>query len=345
MKKIVKIAIAGFGSVTKQLLSLLTGERERLWHDYGIAFLIVGVADSQGAACSAQGLPAAKLAVIKQDTGSVAFYPEFGVKGMTALEMIELCSADLIVECTPAHLPSGEPGLTHIRQALALRKQVVTANKAPLVLAWEELMAAAGHYGVQIRYGAAASAALPVLQMGEFLGRNGELLEMSGIFNATSQFVLEKMAEGTERDSAIAEAKQRGFAEADPTNDIEGYDTAMKTIILANTFWGSALGFADLTLQGISGLTRQDLQTAAAAGETWRLIGRARWQDGKAQLRVGPERIALSHPLAAVKWHDKGLYLKTRNLGEQMHYSFGAAASGTAATVLLDMVSIAQTLR
>lgn len=345
MKKIIKIAIAGFGSVTKQLIELLVQERERLWHDYGIGFQIVGVADSQGAAWSPQGIPAAKLAVVKWDTGSVAFYPEFGYKGMTALEMIELCSADLVVECTPAHLPLGEPGLTHIRQALALNKHVVTANKAPLVLAWSELMATAKQHAVQIRYGAAASAALPVLQMGEFLGRNGELLEMSGVFNATSQFVLEKMRQGIAFDSAIAEAKRRGFAEADPMNDIEGYDTAMKTIILANTFWGISLGLSDLQPQGISGLTLQDMLAAEACSETWRLIGSVRWQDGKPQIQVRPERIALTHPLASVKWRDKGLYLKTRHLGEQMHYSYGASSSGTAATVLLDMLSIAQSLQ
>ncbi|HZW49391.1 MAG TPA: hypothetical protein VFF80_04570 [Bacillota bacterium] len=118
MKKIVKIAIAGFGNVTKQLIELLVQERERLWQNYDIGFQIVGVADSKGAAWSAQGIPAAKLAVIKWDTGSVAFYPEFGYKGMTALEMIELCPADLVVESTPAHLPLGEPGLSHIRTRL-----------------------------------------------------------------------------------------------------------------------------------------------------------------------------------------------------------------------------------
>ncbi|HZW49384.1 MAG TPA: hypothetical protein VFF80_04535, partial [Bacillota bacterium] len=127
--------------------------------------------------------------------------------------------------------------------------------------------------------------------------------------------------------------------------DIEGIDTAMKTIILANTFWGISLGLNDLEPQGISGLTLQELLAAETSGETWRLIGSVHWQEGKPQIQVRPEKIALSHPLASVKWCDKGLYMKTRHLGEQMHYSYGAASSGTAATVLLDMVSIAQTLK
>ena len=339
---VIRIALAGFGTVAKSFLTLLDLEKERIWKEYQIAFLIVAASDSKGSVLSEQGLPINKLMTIKWDTGSVAHYPAYGVKNMSALEMIEATSANLVIEASPANLTNGQPALSHITRALQLGKHVVSANKAPLVFAWDELRILAEEHQKKIRYGAAASAGLPVLELGAFLGQNGEILEFSTVVNATSQYVLDQMEHGNSFEEAICNAKAKGFAETDPSVDIEGWDTAMKTLILANSFLGTALQLKDVAPIGITGLTQEEIATAVAMQESWRLVGRVFQMGEEWKVTVGPQKFSLKQPLAMGDWRDKVLWMKTRNYGDQIHISKGGTGKGTAATILTDILEIAR---
>ncbi|MDX9775213.1 MAG: hypothetical protein RBT40_04560 [Petrimonas sp.] len=339
---VIRIALAGFGTVAKSFLTLLDLEKEHIWKEYQIAFLIVAASDSKGSVLCEQGLPINKLMTIKWDTGSVAHYPTYGVKNMSALEMIEATSANLVIEASPANLNNGQPALSHITRALQLGKHVVSANKAPLVFAWEELRALTEERQKKLRFGAAASAGLPVLQLGAFLGQNGEILEFSTVVNATSQYVLDQMEHGNSFEEAIRNAKAKGFAETDPSVDIEGWDTAMKTLILANSFLGTALHLKDVTPIGITDLTQEEIATAVAMQETWRLVGRVFQMGEEWKVTVGPQKFSLKHPLAMGDWRDKVLWMKTRNYGDQIHISKGGTGKGTAATILTDILEIAR---
>jgi homoserine dehydrogenase len=340
MATVVKIAIAGFGTVAKSFLTLLDSEKDRLWKDYQLAFILVAASDSKGSVICEQGLPINKLMIIKWDTGSVAHYPNFGFKNMTALEMIETTTADLIIEASPANLEDGQPALIHIIRALELGKHVVSANKAPLVLAWAELKALAQQKTKRLRFGAAAGAGLPVLELGAFLGQNGEILEFSGVLNATSQYVLNQMEQGNSYDSAILKAQAAGFAETNPSIDVGGWDTAMKTLILANSFLNTSLCLTDVIPVGITGLTQTEILQAVAEKHTWRLVGRVFWEDEGWKVTVSPQRIPIDHPLALGGWRDKVLWIKTRNYGDQIHISKGGSGKGTAATILTDVLDI-----
>lgn len=338
--RIIKIALAGFGTVGKSFLTLLDSEKERIWKEYQLAFLIVAASDSKGSVICEQGLPINKLMTIKWDTGSVAHYPDFGIKNMSALEMIETTSADLVIEASPANLTDGQPALSHIIRALQLGKHVVSANKAPLVLAWAELEALTKKNEKKLRFGAAASAGLPVLELGAFLGQNGEILEFSTVVNATSQYVLDQMEHGNTFDEAIRKAQEKGFAETDPSIDILGWDTAMKTLILANSFLGTALHLKEVTPVGITNLTHEEITTAVAMQETWRLVGRVYQTGEEWKVTVEPQKISFKHPLASGEWRDKIIWIKTRNYGDQIHISKGGTGKGTAATILTDILEI-----
>ena len=341
MSKTIRIALVGFGTVAISLLKLIDAQKERLWKEQRCHILLVGASDSKGIVLYDKGLPLHKLMIVKWDTGSVAHFPEYGQKGATALDMIARTNADIIIESSPAHLPNGKPGIQHILQSLELGKHVVSANKAPLVLAWSDIMQKAEQNQCIIRYGAAASAGLPVLEMGALLGLNGEILEFAGVFNATSQYVIDQMEQGISYHQAIAQAQAAGFAETDPSVDVDGWDTAMKTIILANTFLGSALHLNQVSPVGIRQISMQDIADAAKSGEAWRLVGRVTKVDGEWTVRVQPERLPCHHPLTMGSWKDKIIVIQTRNLGEQVHVSRGGSGKGTAATMLTDILEIA----
>lgn len=342
MSKTIRIALVGFGTVAISLLKLIDAEKERLWKEHRCQILLVGASDSKGIVLYDKGLPLHKLMIVKWDTGSVAHFPVYGQKGGTALDMIANTNADIIIESSPAHLPHGEPGIQHILKSLELGKHVVSANKAPLVLAWTDIMQKSKQNQCKIRYGAAASAGLPVLEMGALLGLNGEILEFAGVFNATSQYIINQMEQGVSYQLAIAQAQAAGFAEADPSVDVDGWDTAMKTILLANTFLGSAIHLNQVYPVGIRQLSMQDISEAAQSREEWRLVGRVTKVEGEWIVQVQPERLACHHPLAMGSWKDKTIVIQTRNLGEQVHVSRGGSGKGTAATVLTDILEIAR---
>jgi len=340
--KDIKVTLIGLGNVGKPLCRLLAEEERRLAERCGVRFRLVGVCDSAGCAVDPEGLDPLEVLRAKEQTGSVSGLAGAGRPGMRADELIRTCGAQMLLECTPPSLPLGQPGLDHIRTALEYGMDVVTANKSPLAVAWQELFDTAERNGRQLRFSCAASAGLPTIEMGRFLGQCDELLEMAGVFNASCQFILERMAEGDTFEEGCAAARVGGFLEADPAMDVDGWDVAMKTVIQANAYFGAAVHLDEVACRGIRDITRADLLEAEAKGEKWMMVGRARKDGDRLILSAGPERLPKDHPLARANWCDKALYLKTRTQGEQIHYCLGASASGTPGSVLNDMIAIGQ---
>ena len=345
MSNTVRILIGGMGAAALPLVELAESERERLLRDYGFCFSIVGVSDSRGAAWDNGGIAPADILAAKKLHGTVAALPAIGRASATALDTILNTNADIYIDALPPFLPTGEPGRTCIRTAMERGMHVVTANKAPLALYWGELFGVAAETGRQLRYGAAASSALSTLEMGRTLGDSGELLEFSGIFNSSCMYVIQSMRDGLSYEEALRGAREGGFLDPDYATDIDGWDPAMKTVIQANTYWNAALTLHDVERAGIRHLTREDILDAEAAGEVWCMVSHAkRTEDGEIRLSVGPERLPKSHPLAATRWCDKALYIRTRTQGKQVHFGLGASASGTPGNMFLDAVLIARSL-
>lgn len=342
--KTVRILIGGMGNAARPMVDLITSEREHIARDYGLAFQIAGVSDSRGAAICAEGIPSETVSAAKNTLGTVSAIPELGQPGMSTLDMIQQCEADIYVDGLPPYLPTGEPGASNIRAALQRNMHVVTANKAPMALYWKELFQLAGSRGLQLRYGTAASSGLPTLEMGRALGRCGELLEFGGIFNASCMYVIDGMKKGQSFESALEGARAGGFLEPNPAMDLDGWDTAMKTVIQANTYWNANCTLSDVKIQGIRELTGESVRAAAERHMVWCMVGRAALEDGHLSLSARPECLPEDHPLAKARWCDKALWLRTRTQGEQVHYCLEASASSTPGNMYLDMVMIARDL-
>lgn len=338
--KTIKLVLAGYGTAARALTELLLEQRERLYRQ-GLSFQVVAVADRRGAALCPDGFPLAKLHIVAWDTGAVMHYPEYGRKGLTALEAIELSGADMLIEATPSNFVDGEPARTHVLQALALGMDVVMASKGALALHWRELHEAAARYKRQLGYSCAASAGLEVLPLAEALGSSGELLSLRGIFNATSQYVLERRLDGISQQDAVKEAQERGFAERDPSLDLGGFDTAVKLLLQSNAAWSCAKTIRDVEIRGLESISERELQEARQAGGKISLVGEAEWREGDLRLRVSPELLRESDPLYRLGYSDKAVQLRTRSQGEQVLYGLGGSASGTAGSILKDMVRIA----
>lgn len=342
MEKQIRVLVGGLGNAGRPMIDLFISEQNRVARDYGIHFQIVGVADSKGAAICPNGIPYQDIASVKDYSGTVAAIPEYGHPQMTALQMIEACDADIYVDGLPPFLPTGEPGTSNIQTALQKGMHVVTANKAPLALHWDSLFQLAKVKGLHLRYGTAASSGLPTLEMGKMLGKCGELLEFSGIFNASCMYVINELKNGVDFDTAVEGARERGFLEPNPSMDIDGWDTAMKTVIQANTYWGTSYTLSDVKIQGIRGITKQDIDESTAKQETWCMVGHAIMTDSGLELRAAPESLPVDHPLAKARWCDKVLWMKTRTQGEQVHYCLGASASSTPGNMFTDIITIAR---
>jgi len=341
----IKVVIAGYGYVGRGLTDLILAERTRIAKECGLYFSVVAVADAGGIAICPQGFPLAKLHTIAWDTGSVAHYPEYGQRHLTALEAIELSGAQMMVECTTSDYNNAEPAITHVMQALSLSMDIVLANKGPLALFDLPIREAGRRYGKGIAYSCAAGTGLEVLPLLSSLADAGELLGIRGIFNATSEYILRQLQQGIPFADAVTAAQQAGFAEKDPSLDIQGFDSAVKLLIQSNHAWGRGKTIRDIQITGIEGLSASDIRHAAVAGNRYSLVAEAEENEGDYTLKVAPCLLQGDDPLARITWKDKVIELNTRTQGRQLLYGLGGSASSAAGSVLADMLRLSLTYR
>ena len=246
----------------------------------------------------------------------------------------------MVVELTPTDVQTGGAGLDHIRRALALGKHVVTANKGPLVVAYRELAALAKSTGVQFRFEGTVMGGTPAMVLGlETLAAAG-INSVRGIVNGTTNYILTQMEAGSSYAAALQRAQELGYAEADPTGDVDGWDAAAKIVILANTLMGGDLRVADVERVGITGITVAMVNEAWAANQRWKLIAQVtRSGDGLAA-SVCPTRLPLTDPLALVGGGLNALTYSTQALGEVTLSGAGAGGKATGFAILSDLLKI-----
>jgi homoserine dehydrogenase len=239
-----------------------------------------------------------------------------------------------------------DPARALLLAAIQRGKSVVTANKLLMARHGPELFARAGEAGVDLRLEASVGGGLPVIQpLRESLGAN-RLREVSGILNGTTNYILTKMAEARwEFGQALEEAQRLGFAEADPTADVEGHDAAAKLAILATIAFGTAVRDADVYREGIQRVTPQDIGFAAELGYALKLLAIAREQDGAIEARVHPAFLPRTHPLAAIGNELNAVFVRGDAVGEVMFVGRGAGGPPTASAVVADLIDIARNRR
>lgn len=338
--KEVALAFIGFGNVAQGLTQILLQNEEEHAKKYGIRFLITAITDPlKGTAFDPDGLSPASLLEAAQKPGGLNSLPGTH-PGWDAMEMIQNSPADVVVEMSYTNLQTGEPSKTYMAEALRRKKHVVTTNKGPIALHYDELAAIARLHGVSIGLEGTVMSGTPVLHVGcELLAAAG-IQRIQGILNGTTNYILTQMESGQSYATALAEAQAQGYAEADPTGDVEGFDAAAKVAILSRLVMGVSVPFASVQRQGISGLTQADIAQARAAGKHWKLVGTVEKVNGGVEASVRPQCLPEDHPLARISGVTNALVYTTDFLGDVTMIGPGAGRLQTGYAILQDLFSI-----
>lgn len=239
-----------------------------------------------------------------------------------------------------------EPARTYILEALRAGKHVVTANKDLMAKYGRELMEEAERHGCDLQFEAAVAGGIPIIRpLKECLAGN-EITEVMGIVNGTTNYILTKMTEeGMDFDDALRKAQELGFAEADPTADIEGLDAGRKMAILASIAFHSRVTFDDVDIKGITKITAKDIQYAREFGYTLKLLGVARNTDNEMEVGVFPMMIPSTHPLAGVKDAFNAVFVHGDAVDDAMFQGKGAGEFPTASAVVGDLIAVARNMQ
>lgn len=335
-----KISLIGFGNLGQGLANVLQ-EKEAYLKEKSDVFLdIVATVDSGGAVINEDGIKFQDLLEASEKEGSISEHMDKGEKGTSAREVIKNIDSDLMVELTPTSIEDGEPGLTHIKEAMDRGKHVVTANKGPLVVAFEELEDLAESSGLEFKYSATVGGAMPILGLAKGQMSGDSISEVRGVLNGTTNYILTRMTEEEAPfDVVLNEAQELGIAEEDPTLDIEGIDTAAKITILANALLDRSVKLEDVEVEGITRIGTEVTRLARETGNEVRLVGIA----NSDRLEVAPKLVPSGNPLV-VQGSLNSVTLKTDLAKEITITGFGAGPRETSSALLGDIVNIYKTL-
>jgi homoserine dehydrogenase len=333
-----RVLLIGFGVVGRSFVQLIDSESKKLARDYGLRPKIVGIVDSKGAAVSQDGISPGMALESKKKFGSLEGLGSIYRSGMNGLDAIRETDCEVVIETTPTELMKGEPGLSHVRNAMKERRHVICTNKGPLAIAMPALIELANHNKVMLKFSGTVGGGTPVLDFAKKCLDGSQIRSISGILNGTSNYILSKMSsDGAQMKDVLAEAQQLGYAEADPTYDIGGFDTACKLIIVSNYVLGTGFSLKDVAIKGITEISMKDIEKAKATGNTVKLIGRM-----EKSPRVSPEEISIAHPLN-VSGTFNAISFDTYPAGEITLVGKGAGGKETASSIIRDLIEIRRT--
>ena len=317
----IKVALLGAGNVGSQAARILVEDNAVLEKRIGAPVELIGIA--------------------VRDTQATRHWNADPSLYTTDAESL-IDAADVVIELTGGI----EPARTRILRALNAGKSVVSGNKALLAKHGVELQAAADESGAQLSYEAAVAGAIPILRPLRDSLAGDRVTRVLGIMNGTTNYILDQMdTTGASFADALAEAQKLGYAEADPTADVEGHDAASKAAIVASLAFHSDFTIDDVHTEGITSITADDVAAADADGYVIKLLAICEREgaDG-ANIRVNPTLIPRQHPLAGVHGAFNAVFVEAENAGELMFYGPGAGGAPTASAVLGDFVSLARRL-
>jgi homoserine dehydrogenase len=252
--------------------------------------------------------------------------------------------ADILLEVTPLDPKKGEPATSHVRWALSRGLSVVTANKGPVAFARRSLESLAQRKGVSFRHEGAVMDGVPVFNLWERCLPGNRIDSFSGTLNSTTSHILSRVASGASPELALREAQAMGIAEADASNDLEGWDSAVKGCALANVLMGANVRPRDVVRRGIGGLSPARVRRDGRRGLQWRLVVRGARVGRRVRVSVSPELIQPGDPLGG-SGADSTLLLRTSLLGEIGILQRGGTVDQTAYGLLSDILLVSQTGR
>ena len=324
-----RIAISGFGAVGRATAHLLLARRDRYRTVFGVDVRLVAVCGSRSGAFDPAGLAPDRFDILEA--------------GLSGPDFIASSGADVLIEAGPSDFRTCGPGIDYIRSALTGGVDTIVISKGALVCDGRALRDRARVSGAMLKISGATAAALPTIDLLHYNLAGCTTLRVDGILNATSNYLLDAMMiRGVGLDEALAEAQAGGFAEPDPRNDIEGWDTACKLLILANFGLGADLMMTDLTVEGIQSVTSGHIAQWRADGLAPRLVGSV-IRDGDAlRASVGIRTYPPNDPFAHIAGKNKAIRIETDAMGEIVAIGGGSGPIATAAAALKDLEHIFQ---
>jgi homoserine dehydrogenase len=344
-----KIGLIGCGTVGTGLLEILDRKKEHLKDAYDFEPKVVAISDlHKGSILVPDGIDLKQmLSLLKEGKRIDQYYGE----GKTAellnpLDMIETCEADIIAELSYTDIKTGEPATGYIKKALRTGMHVVTSNKGPAALYYHELKRMADQNKLFFRIEGTVMSGTPVFSLFESGLAGNEIREVKGILNGTTNFILTKMEQDNlDYAEALRLAQQLGYAEADPTADVQGYDAVAKIVILSNVLLKGSLAPEDVRREGIASLTREHILEAKAQGLRYKLIAQAKKTGTGVEARVAPQKLTLSDPLAGIMGAQNALTFDLDLMGKITIQGAGAGKTETGYSILVDMLAIHQHLK
>ena len=336
----VRLALVGFGNVGQGLAQILDERSSDYAERYGVSFRIVAVSDLlKGTVYHPDGFDPGALLNEMRESGTLKNLPA-AKPDWDALTTIAESNADVVVEISYTDLRTGQPALSHFQQAIQSGKHIVTTNKGPVALHFPALYQLAREKNLSIGVEGTVMSGTPALHLGMDLLSGAGVRRVQGILNGTTNYILTQMESGASYQAALADAQARGYAEADPTGDVEGYDAAGKVVILSTLLMDTPIKMDQVQRTGIVGLTSEDIAQAQAEDQRWKLIGSIERLEHGVSASVRPVRLPTSHPLASVSGATNAITYTTDLLGDITLIGPGAGRKETGFALICDLLSI-----
>lgn len=300
MTKILKIAMLGFGNAGQAFAKILLDKHEEILNRYDCDVQVVAIATkSKGSLVNENGIDLENACLDIEE--KLHFNEEKGdYSKLNSIEIAKLVEYDVLVELTPLQILTGQPAIEHITTALNRKKHVITANKGPIAWAYETLKELAKKQGVLFYYETTVMDGTPIFNLVDETLQFCKVTEINGILNTTTNFVLEELANGKPYDAIIKEGKDRGFVEADPSMDIEGWDAAAKTAALLNVLMQANITPSDINRKGIEDITYEQIKEAKSRGNIIKLLCHGSIKNGQVVGTVEPKEIKIDTLLSSI---------------------------------------------
>jgi homoserine dehydrogenase len=339
MKKY-KLAIIGFGNVGQGLSKIISQKRALLNENFNIDLSIVAVCDlHKGSVADPLGLDPETLLSDLQKYGDLKS-TSAPVVGWNGIETIENSGAEILIELAFTDLKTGEPALSHIKKALNNGMHVSMTNKGPVALHFPELRKLALSKNLQIGIEGTVMSGTPAINLGNEMLLAAGITKIQGILNGTTNYILSEMSAGAEYSDALKRAQELGYAEAEPSGDVEGHDAAAKTVILGNLLMNLSLTLDDVDRKGISHIRSVDIARAKRANKHWKLIATLEKTNEGFVASVKPEMLSHEHPLALIKGATNAITYSCELLGDITLIGPGAGPIETGYAIIEDILSI-----
>lgn len=332
-----RIIITGYGVVAKEFCKLLLNHSESIKNMYGFHPKVTGIIGTKGMLYEAEGISLDKLMNYDVGTNALTQYAE----EKNIFLVPPKWNGDVLVECTPTDIETGEPGLSYILNAIEAGMAIVSASKGALVHSFKRIKEAARKKGVSMKFSGATAAALPTMDIGGYSLAGATITRIEGILNGTTNFILTTMTDNNlSFDEALKVAQMKGIAERNPSLDVKGYDSACKILLLTNGLLETSFSLNDIQIEGIEHVTKEKINEAQEKNERIKLLASVILKNEHLSLEVRPRNIPPSNPLYYVNGSNKGIVFETEEMGTVCVTGGASHPRGAAAAVLKDVINL-----